>query len=553
MKTGTRTMKTAGVALALALAAGAAWAQDSGKGETKVAAWARANAGWDFEGEKQLGKPDGDWDATGAGATLTWTKGKWAVEGAAEITSENFGATYGGSGSVKATYEDGDWKAYGKFAQELDKGGQVTWKDTNPAFDSNGDGTLDNDKDTYVYKSANSRIVELSVENWKPDTNPWGVKAVARFFAFNGDFVPFLEYAAESDDNKAAFFINFLDKQVLLEAGYGDYSGDKKAWQTPGPLEKQYERADDEDSALRLQFKPAFLEGLNVGFAYLPGILKSAVNGGFADSKYLSVDDSDNRPYKTSSLSGFWALKPADAIRATTFGVKYAPADLPVVVAAGLNLAEDAEKGYGGFSYKLLDKKLTLALDGELRNGRFPNSVPITDKWTIVDLGQKIVFVDDPDEDARRLELGLSLKENRLVRLVDGKTTIKYGDNDVSAADPELVVSPYVQYQFVPKIAIAKLGLDLTKGLGAKETKFKDNGDIDTWATNGKHSAWTLSATLGWSVADKPKLDPDDIGTGFVVKYVVGQEWDKYDADKVTPGSGTTKTNKLYFGFKVSY
>jgi hypothetical protein len=466
-------MKTAGVALALALAAGAAWAQDSGKGETKFAAWARANAGLDFESGTHMGDVP-DMDPTGAGATLTWTKGKWTVEGVAEVTTKDLGKTYSTNGSVKTTYEDGDWKVYGKFAQDFDGA----------------------DQSNYNW----GRTLDLSAENWKQDANPWGVKAVAKLNVNAASGSPYLTYISHKD-NKAGFFINFLDKQVLLEAGYGNFMDD--VWKTPGPLEKQYESGGDKSSALRLQFKPAFLEGLNVGFAYLPGLITNSLNGGFADGS-----DTDSPLYGD----------PADTIRATTFGVKYAPSAVPVTVVTTFNLEKDVEKGAVGFSYKLLDKKLTLSLDTEGRQ---------SGKFGQFDLGEKIVFVDDPGDKAATLEAGLTLKENRLINSSGG----------TSYEDFELVASPYAWYEFVPKKARAKVGLDLTKGLG----------DV-----NKDHIKWELTTTLGWSVADKPSTAVNDIGTGFVVQYKVGSEKDKYDGfGTTTPGE--TKTNKLYFGFKVSY
>jgi hypothetical protein len=574
MKTGTRTMKTAGVALALALAAGAVGAQSAATTTAtaatttaattaaaaaadgvKVTGWVRAGAGLDFENKTQLGAVP-DMDPTGAGATLTWTKGKWAVEGAAQITSDDFGTTLNKKsfGSVKATYADGDWTVYGKLKQNFDEKGLGEWKDNNagaypsglvpvtPFNDTDGDGDPTNDKDYWVEWNPGGRTVEFSVENWKQDVNPWGVKAVAVFNMFENGGLPRLEYEKRNDYNLAGFFINFLGGKVLLEGGYGNYSG-AAVWTSPGPYERQYERTydsgtdDEEDSAVRLQIKP--IAGLNFGFAYLPA------GGGFAASSspysYWYWKDTLNNPVHpkfspgpyTAPVSGFWAQAPGDAIRASTFGAKYAPADLPVVVAAGMNLAKDAEKGYGGLSYALLDKKLTFSVDGEFLHGRFAGGRLSND---VLHLGQKIKFVDDPTKDAAgvsntTLEAGLILKEARLAHSVDG-TSVK---------DLELYVEPYAWYEFIPGTARAKVALGLTKGLGEEET-------------NGKHIAWTLTTTLGWSVVGKPALAVNDIGTGFVVRYQVGSEKDKYFADPRYANTWWTKeTNKLYFGFKVSY
>jgi hypothetical protein len=487
-------------------------------GSWAVTGWTRANFGWDFENEKQLPKPDGDWDATGAAATLSYTKGPWKVEGTAEVTSGDFGTTYGASGNIKTTYAAGDWTVYGKLAQTFNEDGQYKWVD-DPAVDGDGDGNFTNDKDNLVKLPNAGRTAQFSVENWKQDANNWGIKGVVQLklnggMGVNGEVSglfdwPLPVYDPESGDNKAAFFINFWDRQILLEGGYGDYTG--TVWGTPGPYELQYESADDKDSVLRLQFKPAFLPGLNLGFAYLPAPGHNAVNAGLADSKPKSLGDSSS-----GTITGFGAWKPVDAIRATTFGAKYAPADGPLTVAAGFNVKEDAEKGYAGFSFKLLDKRLTFYLDTQAQH---------SGGFGVFDLGEKLVFVDNPD--AAKLELGLTLKENRLVRSSGG----------TSAKDFEFVVSPWVWYEFIDKTARAKLALDLTKGLGE---------------VNEDHTAWSLAATLGWSIKESPALDPDDIGTGFVAKYKVGTAWDPYTVDKGV-ASGETITNQLYFGFKASF
>jgi hypothetical protein len=338
------------------------------------------------------------------------------------------------------------------------------------------------------------------VSKWDQAADLWGLKGLAAFTDNSQGGWPLFdfEYNDQSDDNKAAFFINFWDKQVLLEAGYGDYTG--VAWTSPGPYEVQYESADDEDSALRVQFK--FIPDLNFGFAYLPAIGHTGINAGLADT-----------------TAGFGGWKPVDAIRATSFGAKYAPTDGPLVLAAGLNLKKDAEKGYAGFSYKFLNKQLTLFVDTQAQH---------SSGYGMFDLGEKITFVDNPDD--TDLEIGLSLKQNRLIRSSGG----------TSAKDFEFVASPWVWYEFIDKTARAKLALDLTKGLGE---------------VNENHTDWLLTTTLGWSIKESPSFDPDDIGTGFVVKYKFGVKEDPY---VITNGVGATTlgettTNQLYFGFKVSF
>jgi hypothetical protein len=497
----------------MALGATAAFAQEEEEaaeeeGVWAVTGWARANTGWDFEGESQMGKPDGDWDPTGAETTLTWTKGPWKLAGTASVTSENFGTTYGASGNVTATYTAGDWTISGKLAQAFNFDGQGVWRDNDPTVDTDNDTDFTNDKDSFSYSLDVGRTAQFSAENWKQDANTWGFKGVVqlKLNGTAGDW-PIPTYDPTSDDNKVAFFINFWDKKVLFEAGYGDYAD--AAWTTPGPYELQYESADDEDSALRVQFK--FVPGLNFGFAYLPAIGHNGVNAGFADS---TPDNTNSDGYPITSGFGSW--KAVDAIRATSFGAKYAPEGGPLVVAAGFNLKEDAEKGYFGVSYKILNN-LTLYVDTQAQHdGAFGQ----------FDLGEKIVFVDDPD--AAKLEIGLTLKENRLIRQ----------SGDTSAKDFEFYASPWIWYEFIDKTARAKLAIDLTKGLGE---------------VNEDHLDWLITTTLGWSLNETVALDPDDIGTGFVIKYKFGTVTDKYEVGKGITGPGTATTNQLYFGFKTSF
>jgi hypothetical protein len=468
----------AALSLVLLVAAGAVFAEEEeGKGLWSVTGWTRANFGWDFENEAQLPKPDGDWDATGAGTTLTWTRGAWKVAGTAEVTSETFGRTFGGSGNVTTTYAAGDWTVSGKLAQSFGSGDQSA--------------------DNY------GRSAQFSVENWKQADNNWGIKGIAQLKLNVVGDLPILTYDNDSDDNKAAFFINFWDKQILLEGGYGDYTD--SVWTTPGPYELQYESADDEDSALRVQFKPSFLSGLNVGFAYLPAIGHTGSNAGLADS--------------STGTDGFGAWKPVDAIRATSFGAKYAPASGLFTVAAGFNLKEDAEKGYAGLLVKLLDKQLAVYVDTQAYDDS---------GFGTFDLGEKFVFVDNPDDTGLKIEL--TLKENRLIRSSDG----------TAAKDPEFYLNPWVWYEFIDKTAKGQLSFELTKGLGD---------------TNKDHTAWALTTTIGLSVKESVDIDPDNIGTGFVVKYKYGVAEDAYAITNgvgvVTPGK--TTTNQLYFGFKASF
>jgi hypothetical protein len=206
-------------------------------------------------------------------------------------------------------------------------------------------------------------------------------------------------------------------------------------------------------------------------------------------------------------MAGFGTWKPAEAIRATSFGVKYAPDGGPLVLAAGLNLKEDEEKLYAGLSYKLMNDQLTLSADAGATN------LGVFDTKGALSLGEKVVFIDNPD--TPRLEIGLTLTELALA----GSS----GDNF------EFTATPSVSYDLIEKTARVKLGLELGKGIGEA---VKDN------------SKWEITTLFGWSLKESVTLDPDDIGTGFVVGY-------KYGVAKVA--AVETTTNLLYFGFKTSY
>jgi hypothetical protein len=422
-------------------------AQDE-TGTFSATSWARASYGWDFEADSHLGKPDDDWDATGAGTTLSYQKGDWTTAGEASVTTGDFGTTYGASGNIKTTWARGDWTVYGKLSMD--------------------------------FATASQQTLEFSVENWKQDANDWGIKGLAQFrnttgtAYFLGDA---LTYLTTSGDNKAGLFINLWDKRILLETGFGDYTG--IAWQSPGPLEPQYETADDDDSAFRLQFKP--FTGLNAGFAWLPAVLDgfSAPNKGLTESTLASRN-------------------PVDTLRAITFAAKYSVD--PLTAALGFNFEEDKERGYFGASYKL--GNLTFKADTEIV---FPDAAR---NWN---LGEAVVYSASP------LEIGLTLKENHLIR------------GDGVAKDMELNVNPYIQYDLIEKVARGKLSFEITKGLG------EDVKDA---------IEWSLVPSFGWSLKESVALDPDDIGTGFVVKYKFGIK---------DTGTTETTTNQLYFGFKASF
>jgi hypothetical protein len=478
--------KLGALSLVLLLVAGALAAQNEA-GTFSITGWSRASYGWDFEAEKHLGKPDGDWDATGIGTTLSYQKGEWTVAGEASLTTEDFGKFYGASGNVKTTWAQGDWTVYGKLETRFNS--RIKALKTN---------------EPYVWMR---RTFELSVENWKQDVNDWGFKGLAQFRTVNNydALLNSIGYDWKSDDNKAALFVNFWDKKILLETGFGDYVDD--VWKTPGPYELAYESKEDEDSAFRLQFKP--FTGLNVGFAWLPAALFgdeifkenwAKESGKDADKDY--VLNPTYAPNAGLSLLVLTDAKPADTLRAITYGAKYSVD--PLTVALGFNFQEDKERAYLGGSYKLGD--LTFKADTEVI---FPEAT------RAFKLGESVVYSLSP------LEIGLTLKEENLVHNV----------NSAAAKDFQFVISPYVQYDLIDKVARGKLAFEITKGLGdANEDAIK----------------WTLTPSFGWSLKETVALDPDDIGTGFVAKYIYGQE-DKGD------GTPKTTTNKLYFGFKASF
>jgi hypothetical protein len=457
-------MKKTLVILLILAVAGGVFAQDAGT--WSVSGWARANFGWDIENEAGMPKPDGDWDATGTGATVKYSKGDWTVAGEGSVTTADFGGSYGGSANITTTYAPGDWSVAAQVAQDF----------------------ITQDYTGY-----------FSFENWKQDDNDWGVKGRADFIVDYFGLLPFnFVFQDKDDDNKGGLFINFYEKKILFETGFGDYTGGA-AWGTPGPYEYNLETADDEDSLLRLQFKE-FVPGLNFGFAYLPGTYHDPfVNGGW-------------------TIDTFPTTEPAETIRATTLGVKYAPTDNPLVLALGLNLKKDDETAYIGGSYKLLDKKLTLSLDGKGERIREFGD------YGLVNAGIKGVYVDNPDD--TKLEFGLPIKGNNLVHNVAGE----------SAKDLQVVVEPYVWYEFIDKVARAKLAFSFTKGLG----------DAD------ERTVWTITPSLGWSLKETPSFDPDDIGTGFVVKYIYGQSKDLPDIAIGQPAPDID-INELYFGFKASF
>jgi hypothetical protein len=440
-----------------------------------VSGWARASYGWDFEGEKNLPKPDGDWDATGIGTTLKYTKDAWTVEGAAEVTTEDFGKNYGASGGIKTTWAGGDWTVYGKLSTNF----KPVPTTTDPFF------------------VQSQRTLELSVENWKQDVNDWGFKGLAQFRTVNNNdaLLNSIKYDKRSDDNKFGLFLNLWDKKILLETGFGDYT-DNNVWVTPGPLEKAYESKDDDDPAFRLQVKP--FTGLSVGFAWLPATL-------FGDETYTNTSPT-YYPNAGLALGVLGDVKPADTLRAVTYGAKYSVD--PLTIAVGVNFQEDKEKGYAGASFKL--GSLTLMADTEITfasdNGNF-------------DLGEKVVYAASP------LEIGLSVKELNLGHKVSGN----------EAKDVDLFAGPYIQYDLIEKVVRGKLAFEITKGLGEN---------------NKKDVTWKLIPTIGWSLKGDVALDPDDLATGFIAKYIYGVE-DEQSATDYT-GKKTT-VNKLYFGFKTSF
>jgi hypothetical protein len=473
--------------LVLAVAAGGLFAQEAGT--WSVGGWARAGFSLDIENEA-VSKDRSGVDPSGAEATVTYEKGEWKVAGRASVTTEDFGHRTGGSGDITTTFATGDWTVIGKIAQDY----------VDPEWKLADQDAKDADPAVILEKhpDSNRQTVFFSVENWKQADNNWGIKGSAKFDLLKNGGFPYLDYTDQIEkqdgsivrngDNKAGLFLNFWEKKILVETGFGNYSG--AVWTSPGPLEKSYDHVDDRDSLVRVQFKE-LVPGLNFGFAFLPPIVRSAGSlAGWADPTYTD-----------------WEV--ADAVRATTLGVKFAPSDNPLVLAAGFNLWEDHERAYAGVSYKLMEKQLTLSFDGEGQNlGKFGDD-------GLVNLGERVVFVDNPD--AVRLEAGLKILEVNIIHNEGGK----------AKEDKSVAFSPYVWYNIIDKVARIRLDVNYTMGLG-------DNDLTD----------WSIVPSFGWSLKESPHTDANDIGTGFTVKYYYGNKEEN---------NVSSITNKLYFGFKAAF
>jgi hypothetical protein len=195
-----------------------------------------------------------------------------------------------------------------------------------------------------------------------------------------------------------------------------------------------------------------------------------------------------------------------DTIRATTFGAKYDVS--PLTIAGGMNFHKDKEALYAGLMYKLMEETLTLSLEGHA------TAMGAFDTAGAFDLGEKAVFKDAATDG--RFEAGLTLKQTGLAGQDGKKLTLEF--------------NPYAQYDFIEKVARVRLGIDFSTGVG---DSVKDN------------SNWLLTLGFGWSLNGKPNVDPDDIGTGFILGYKYGV--------KVAPPAADVTTNQLYFGFKASF
>jgi hypothetical protein len=382
-------MKKLLVLLLILAVAGGLFAQEAGT--WSVSGWVRSGTTLDFEGEdvKSGGIPD--FDPTGAAATLKYSKGNWTVAGTAEATITAYDEAFDAlSGNVEAKWANDGWEVINKVSQG--------------------------------YNPADSLTYEFSASKWNQTDDTFGIKGQITLNGDVGDAV-FTPSFILKEYNKVALFQKFWDGKILLESGIGDYV-DNNQWGSPGPLEPQYERVNDKDSLIRVQFK--VVDNLNFGFSYNTGV------------------NLFHNPLPA------YAEEPGDFLRSVTLGAKYAGG--PLTLAAGLNLIEDAEKFYAGIAYTLLGS-LTLSFDGEGTNlGVFG------DEGT-VRLGEKIVYSADP------LEVGLTLKETNLVHNTLGE----------SAGDLLLSAEPWVNYVIKDKIAKVQLKLGFEKGLG------ENNDKATTW------------------------------------------------------------------------
>jgi hypothetical protein len=281
---------------------------------------------------------------------------------------------------------------------------------------------------------------------WNQDANDWGLKGA---FSSTGSA------PLASTMKYGALFLQFMDKKLLFDGGFGDYTD--AVWGTPGP----YEFNSNLDHPLvRLQFK--LVPKLNFGFAFgqldAPNTDKGSPFAG-------------DEAFDTSKLS---------------LGVKYDAA--PLVVAAGFNAVEtDEEEIYFGGSYKISDA-LTAKLDGKMLNvGDFGDS-------GVVNLGENISYSQGA------LSAGLTIKEEKLVDNTDSKTM-------------QLILNPSVKYAVIEKVFLIKLSATYTKGLGDGNDKlskfditpalyFSLKGDVTDGLGDFTGFAVTYAVGVGKDAAD---------------------------------------------------
>jgi hypothetical protein len=268
----------------------------------------------------------------------------------------------------------------------------------------------------------------------------------------------FLGAPAVNQINYGALFLQFLDKKILLESGFGaDYTDG--VWGSAGPA--GYVSAVDHP-VVRLQIKP--ISGLNFGFAF-----------GEIDTVHTTPSPLPNGlKANLSKLS---------------FGVRYDyPADtLPITAGAGFSLVDidaDAEEAYLGAGYVILKDMLTASVDAKLTSlGDFSNIGTILLNENAVFTYTKGLFTG-----------GLTITNNNTFYAGGGPSIVN------------LVFDPYVQYDVVEKVFRAKLAANITKGLGE---------------SNKEDYSFTVTPSLFYSVKGAVTSYLPDF-TGFQVAYKFG-------------------------------
>jgi hypothetical protein len=319
-----------------------------------------------------------------------------------------------------------------------------------------------------------------------PDNTNWGAAVQAWTDGGDGGSTPSSLDLFSYSDVKAALFMQFLDKKIVVDAKYSVGAGTDwdtfygALWAAPtDPITASFNGT----RGAGFQIKP--VEGLNFGFS-LP--------------EFSSFTD--------RHLGNYFAE--------TVVGLKYAKG---FEAAAGFTPADtkfNTAKAYAGIKIPLADDKLNIFANAAAFNfGKFSNLGRI-------DLAAKAEYGND-----KLRIVGGTVRIRGLVHHnTGGSGKFLFGDGDAFDSNAEkattLNINPYVKYDFVKDKLMGKLDANINLGVAAN-SKAKSNIEItpSVWYVfKGDMQDNIGDMTTGFGIGDNSdKITKNSLTAGFKVSF----------------------------------